>query len=73
MAIRVILELINVDVLAIANRVTVKEHHANVRVIIVRLGFFFCHFHPLSFHASVVVPDQLIECCTTNNHGAIGG
>ena len=71
MAIRVVLELINVDVLAIAIRVTVGKHHANVWVLVERLGLFFGHFHPLSFHASVVVSDQLIEYCATNNEEPI--
>ena len=67
MVIRVVLELINVDVLFIAIRVTVGKHHANVWVLVERLGLLFCHFHPLSFHASVDILDQLIECCTTND------
>ena len=44
MAIRIVLELINVDVLAIAIQVTVSEHHVNVRVFVVRLGLFFVIF-----------------------------
>ena len=71
MVIRVVLELLNVDVLFIAIRVTVGKRHANVWVLVERLGLFFCHFHPLSFHASVVVTNQLVEYCATNDEEPI--
>ena len=67
MVIRVVLELINIDVLAIAIRLTVGKRHANVRVFFVCFGLFFGHFHLLPFHASLIVSDQLIECYTTND------
>ena len=55
MSVFFILEYIDVDVLAIAIRVTVGEHYGNVRVLIVRLGFFFRHLHPFATSWSIVV------------------
>ena len=73
MTVRVVLEFIDVNMLAIAGwgwLVISCEHHANVRVFILRLRIFG-PFSPASFHASIVVSYHIDGSCASNDKKSI--
>ena len=59
MSIFVVLEFIDIDlrVFRLRSIIVIGEHHDNIGIIIVRLGFFLGHFHPSSLQASLVVTE----------------